>query len=197
MLVFPVEPLLWACRRLSSPSISTVSSFCVSEAWPLLIRTPVLLDQDLPSWPCFNLTTSFKDFGYQNCHILGYWGLGLQHMSFGGHVTDKQGIQKFEAEWGDVRASQVAQWQKNLPANVGDAGDSGSIPGSGRYSGGGNGNPLQYSCLENLKDRGAWRATVLRVTTSWIWLINWAFKQGEVKAKKWNRRNRNAQFCKE
>ena len=41
-----------------------------------------------------------------------------------------------------------------------DAGDPGSIPGSGRSSGEGNDNPLQYSCLENPMDRGAWRATV-------------------------------------
>ena len=46
---------------------------------------------------------------------------------------------------------------KNLPAN---AGDSSSIPGSERAPGGGNGNPLQYSCLENPMDREAWRATV-------------------------------------
>ena len=45
---------------------------------------------------------------------------------------------------------------KNLPAN---AGDMGSIPGLGRSLGGGNGNPLQYSCLENPTDRGAWKAT--------------------------------------
>ena len=45
---------------------------------------------------------------------------------------------------------------KNLPAN---AGDTGSIPGLGRSSGEGNGNPLQYSCLGNPMDRGAWRAT--------------------------------------
>ena len=44
---------------------------------------------------------------------------------------------------------------KNPPANAGDAGDEGSIPGSGRSPGGGNGNPLQYSCLENPIDRGA------------------------------------------
>ena len=44
---------------------------------------------------------------------------------------------------------------KNPPANAGDAGDEGSIPGSGRPSGGGNGNPLQYSCLGNPIDRGA------------------------------------------
>ena len=49
---------------------------------------------------------------------------------------------------------------KNLPANAGDAGDSGLIPGSGRSPGGGSGNLLQYFCLENSMDRGAWRATV-------------------------------------
>ena len=55
---------------------------------------------------------------------------------------------------------------KNLPADAGDKGDVGSIPGSGRSPGEGNGNPLQYSCLENATDRGAWQATVHRVTKS-------------------------------
>ena len=54
---------------------------------------------------------------------------------------------------------------KNPPANAEDAGDMGSIPGSGRSPGGGNGNPLQYSCLDNPMDRGAWRATVQEVMT--------------------------------
>ena len=49
---------------------------------------------------------------------------------------------------------------KNPPANAGDIRDAGSIPGLGRSSGGGHGNPLQYSCLKNLRDRGAWQATV-------------------------------------
>ena len=56
---------------------------------------------------------------------------------------------------------------KNLPANAGDIRDAGSIPGSGRSPGEGNGNPLQYSCLENPRDRGAWWATVHGVTKSW------------------------------
>ena len=56
---------------------------------------------------------------------------------------------------------------KNLPDN---AGDTGSIPGSGRSPGGENGNPLQYSCWENPMDRGAWRATVHRVAKSHIQL---------------------------
>ena len=45
---------------------------------------------------------------------------------------------------------------KNLSANAGDTGDTGLIPGLGRSPGGGNGSPLQYSCLENLMGRGAW-----------------------------------------
>ena len=53
---------------------------------------------------------------------------------------------------------------KNLPANGGDMRDAGSTPGSGRSPGGEHGNPLQYSCLENPTDRGAWQAAVHRVT---------------------------------
>ena len=48
---------------------------------------------------------------------------------------------------------------KNLPANAGDIRDVGSIPGWGRSPGGGQGTPLQYSCLENPMDRGAWLAS--------------------------------------
>ena len=57
---------------------------------------------------------------------------------------------------------------KNLPANAGDLRDMGLIPGLGRSPGGGHGNPLQYSCLENTMDRAAWRATVRRVMKSGI-----------------------------
>ena len=59
----------------------------------------------------------------------------------------------------NIRASQVALMVKNLPAN---AGDLGSIPGLGRPSGEGNGNPLKYSCLENPMGGGAWLLTVQR-----------------------------------
>ena len=55
---------------------------------------------------------------------------------------------------------------KNLPASVGDVKDVGSIPGLGRSPGGGNGNPVQYSCLENHKDRGTWQAIVHRIAKS-------------------------------
>ena len=53
---------------------------------------------------------------------------------------------------------------KNPPANVGDSGDTSSIPGSGKSLGGGNDNPLQYSCLGNPMDSGVWWATVHGVT---------------------------------
>ena len=54
---------------------------------------------------------------------------------------------------------------KNLPANAGDIRDLGSISGSGRFPGGGHSHPLQYSCLKNPTDRGAWWATVHGVQT--------------------------------
>ena len=57
--------------------------------------------------------------------------------------------------------------EKNLPANKGDTGDMGSVPGSGRSPGEGNGSPLQYSCRENPMDRGAWQAAVHGVAKSW------------------------------
>ena len=59
---------------------------------------------------------------------------------------------------------------KNLPANAGDEGNMGSVPGSGRSPGVGNCNPLQYACLENSMDRGDWWATVHGVAKSQTWL---------------------------
>ena len=55
---------------------------------------------------------------------------------------------------------------KNRPANIGDARDMTLIPGSGRSPEAGNGNPVQYSCLENSMDRGAWKATIHGVAKS-------------------------------
>ena len=63
---------------------------------------------------------------------------------------------------------------KNPLANVRDSRDMGLIPGLGRSPAGGNGNPLQYSCLENPMDRGAWRASVHGVAKSQTWLSYWA-----------------------
>ena len=71
--------------------------------------------------------------------------------------------------WG---ASPVAQWQW---------GDAGSTPGLGRSPGGGHGNPLQYSFFENPMDRGAWGATVLRVTKRYNWATEYACMQTRVR----------------
>ena len=65
---------------------------------------------------------------------------------------------------------------KNLPANAGDVRDTGSIPRLGRCPGGGNGNPLQLSCLENPVGIGAWRATVHGLTKSWTGLTRLSTK---------------------
>ena len=60
-----------------------------------------------------------------------------------------------------------ASGKKNPHAIAGDLRDMGSIPGSGRSPGGGHSNPLLYSCLENLMDRGSWQATAHRIANSW------------------------------
>ena len=64
---------------------------------------------------------------------------------------------------------------KNPTANAGDARDSGSATGLGRSPGERNGNPLHYSCLEYLMDRGAWRVMVSGVTKSWTQLSTFAY----------------------
>ena len=66
-----------------------------------------------------------------------------------------------------TRASQVALVVKNPPANTGNIRNVSLIPGLGRSPGGGNGNPLRYSCLENPMDRGPWWVRIHAVTKSW------------------------------
>ena len=71
-------------------------------------------------------------------------------------------------------------------ASVYNAGDRGSIPGKGRFPGEGNGNPLQYYCLENPMDRGAWQATVHGVAKSWTRLSNFTLPLRRKELKEWN-----------
>ena len=73
------------------------------------------------------------------------------------------------------RTSRVFPGGSEDKASACNAGDLGSIPGLGRSPGEGNGNQLQYSCLENPMDRGAWRATVHGVAKSWTRLSNFTF----------------------
>ena len=88
---------------------------------------------------------------------LGGWGFFSCSPHFSGAQTSFQ-------------TSQVALVVKTPPANAGDVRDTGLIPGSGRSPGGGHGIPLQYSCLENPMDRGAWWPTVHGVSKNQAWL---------------------------
>jgi len=121
--------------------------------------------------------------------VLIYWKLMMPFLGFFFSLVifafskkkgEKQGIcvldiryiytDNWNILWNATGAFQVALEVKNLPANAGDIRDAGLIPGSGRSPGGGHGIPLQYSCLENPMDKGAWRATVHRVSESWTQL---------------------------
>ena len=73
---------------------------------------------------------------------------------------------------------------KESNRNAGDTGNTGSIPGSQRSTGGRHGNPFQYSCLENPMDRGAWMATVHKVAKSWTWLNDWTHTHTQMKKNK-------------
>ena len=82
--------------------------------------------------------------------------------------TDAERIQGAYSDFTNFTSTHVSGLVvQNPPANAGDIRDAGSIPGSGRSPGGGPGNPLQYSCLENFMNKGGWWATVRGVTKSW------------------------------
>ena len=104
-------------------------------------------------------TTRFLPIiGKNNCTCPGGEGQG----SLAGYSP--QGLKAWDTT--EQLNSNVALVVKNWPANAGDVRDVRLLPGSGRFPGGGHGNPLQYSCLENPMDRGAWWATVHGVAQS-------------------------------
>ena len=149
----------WAhCKQDSlSPAVMWLKPSQAHKTSPLHGMTPPSQERVPPSspsptkaWSCLPVETpSHVDL----CSLSQTFGLGLTGSFW--HGVTLHG------------ASQV------MPASAGDRRDVGLIPGSGRSPGGGHGNPLQDSCLENPMDRGAWRATVQRVTksqTRWKWL---------------------------
>ena len=85
------------------------------------------------------------------------------------------GIVESQTQLKRLRSSSSSWWLRGEESacNVGDAGDTDLIPGSGRSPGGGNGNPLWYSCLENPMDRGDWQAMIHGVSKSWTCLSDW------------------------
>ena len=92
----------------------------------------------------------------RNCFSDSEKGAGDRNRCMPPNLTVTDSLQ---SQWGFPSGSVV----ENLPANTGDTG---SVPGLGRSPGGGNGNPLQYSCLENPMGRGAWQATVHGISES-------------------------------
>ena len=117
------------------------------------------------------MSNSLWPHGLQPVRLLCPWKSPGQNTWVGSH-SHLQGFSQ-PRDWTQVStlhwASQVVLVVKNPPDNAGDIRDPGSIPGLGRSPGEVHGNP-QYSCLENPVDRGAWQATVHRVTQSWTWL---------------------------
>ena len=118
--------------------------------------------------------------------------------------TSEVSLSKWALEWGHLLYDELASdtWKlglrgrvfpgkesltavKNLPDNAGDLRDVGSTSGLGRSPRRGNGNPLQYSCLENSIDRGLWQATVHGVAKSSAWLSDWACMNLKIRSLKW------------
>ena len=104
---------------------------------------------------------TFLELRNQQANVITTYYMGLSMTLYYVRITAKINLEILELQRERyIWASQLALVVKNSPANAGDVGDAGLIPGSGRSPGGGHGNPLQYSCLENPMDRGAWWATV-------------------------------------
>ena len=166
--VGPYQSLWW---RSSSVFLSCLLRFASHPGCSLACSHILLVSVSSPSLLCIYL-----------CILLGHqphWIQGPLHsrmtpsaliFSWCLHwLSSKYGhIHKYHSLDGDHsvhhRASQVGQWLKNLPAN---GGDTGSTLGWERSSGEGNGNPLQYSCLENPMDRGAWCSVVHGMAKNW------------------------------
>ena len=122
----------------------------------LLTRSPILLDENPPLWPHLTLMTSLKT--HLQCEWKGAQTFGPLQVGWPGA----------EAPGGFPGCSAGEE----SACSAGDPGDTGLIPRLGISPGGGHGNSLQYSCLENLMDRGSWQATVHGVTESQT-LLKW------------------------
>ena len=163
---------MWSCLPLQSHPVPTVSpSLWCSSTSRLLIHLVAELTPSLTLLPssslclyCPSLESQLR--GLEHSSPQDFLWLSSLNLPFS-HVPL---FLSFFFFGNHQRASQVALLVKNLPANARDVRDMDSIPGWRRSSGGGHDNPLQYSCLENPMDRGAWWATAHRVAKSWTQL---------------------------
>ena len=112
-------------------------------------------------WVAISFSRDLPDWGIEPAHSVS------PALAGGFFTTESRGIPSYLSMY-----LCMAQWVNDLPASAGVTGGAGSIPESGRSHRWGNGNLLQYSCLKNPMDRGAWQAIVQRVAKSWTWLSN-------------------------
>ena len=182
--------ILWDCKEIQPVHPKGNQSWIFIGRTDAEPKTPILWPPDAKNWLTRKDPDAGKDWrweekGTTEDEMVG-WHHRLDGHEFGWTpgVGDGQGSLKCCSPWGH-RKSDMAErlnwteliwfqklilklkvtsyWKwagKESACNTGDTGDVGLIPGSGRSPGEGNGNPPQYSCLGNLLDRGAWRATV-------------------------------------
>ena len=120
--------------------------------------------------------------------------LGFARQVLRAYAPHHAGVSPSLWDWGvSWKPPQVALVVKKLLARAGDPRDAGLIPGSERTPAVGNGNTLQYPCLENLMDRGAWQAAVHGASVSRTWLSNWPYhtlsKRTDVPAGQWRQKS--------
>ena len=148
-------------------------------------ETPVLWPPHVKSWLIGKHSDAGRDWGQEEKgttedEMAGWhhwlngrkfeWTVGVGDGQGGLACCDSWGRKELDTteglNWTELKGFPGGSVWKNPPANTGNVGDSGWIPGSGRSLGEGNGNPLQYSCLGNPINRGTWRATIPAVTKS-------------------------------
>ena len=140
----------------------TCATFLVSQLLNSLALTSILIPS---GWIFQNLSKSSLDFvcfPFPYISFASKWPMTLTY--------DLPGSVRPTLRFSNIYILLGFPCSSNGKESACNAGGLGSIPGSGRSSGEGNGNPLQYSCLEKPMDRGAWRATVCGISKSWTQL---------------------------
>ena len=158
--------MFWAGRR-EERNGSVLSSFPPSGVFEVLVvhcglaKTQLIEDSSVlrnvvgcHSWGPLSLSPQLS-----GASPGGFWTTWAKSVASQGHILSTPSSWNLHLGVFEAGASQVVLVIKNPHVNAGDIRDTGSIPWSARSPGGGNGNPLQYSCLENPMDRGAWWAT--------------------------------------
>ena len=148
-----------------------------NQPWTFIGRTdakaeaPILWPPDAKSWLTGKDPDAGKNWGQEERGMTEHEMAGLHHWLNGQEFEQTPGNSDGQGSQFMGQQSRKQLSNNNVAQNPPtQAGDTGSVLGSGRSSEEGNGNPLYYSCLENSMDRGAWWATIHVVVKSWTWL---------------------------